>query len=403
MENIDLPKPQTDLPLPEKELPAYTGGGKFSFLKNKFFILFVFISFLLAFLIGGIILGQNYSDQKKIKLINDFETCATAGYPITQSYPATCKTPDGRSFTQELTEEEKENLDLQSSTADWKTYAGNGFSFKYPSNWSVDSSKSDSIIIGPLSTINHIGQTVPEYVSSYITLNIKDSIPNTDLIKYSKIDSSLGAVWENINIDNLTGYTVDHGGCQSGTCRDVFFQKNSKIYNFFEQNQLNELDQILSTFTFAPLSASKFTDSLNEDTSISMPTTATQVNGAGLSEIKYTLPLNWRAEISNFALSFYPQDRGGYLTIKISDYDGTTGRREYYCKITNYCIPSSTFTSTQIGNISGYKADALDNSGGGAEYFGAKGNKFYIISTYNPPSPNEYEKNYQNVLNSLVF
>jgi len=39
----------------------------------------------------------------------------------------------------------------------------------------------------------------------------------------------------------------------------------------------------------------------------------------------------------------------------------------------------------------------------GPEYFGAKGNKFYIISSYNPPSPNEFEKGYKQVMSSLIF
>lgn len=33
--------------------------------------------------------------------INNFDDCAAAGYPIQESYPARCVTPDGQSFTQE--------------------------------------------------------------------------------------------------------------------------------------------------------------------------------------------------------------------------------------------------------------------------------------------------------------
>lgn len=32
--------------------------------------------------------------------ITDFETCAQAGYPIMESYPAQCRTPDGQTFIQ---------------------------------------------------------------------------------------------------------------------------------------------------------------------------------------------------------------------------------------------------------------------------------------------------------------
>lgn len=57
MEENTLPKPQTDLPLPEKKLPAHT--QKTNIFKSKILIGFVLISTLFAFLIGGIILGNN--------------------------------------------------------------------------------------------------------------------------------------------------------------------------------------------------------------------------------------------------------------------------------------------------------------------------------------------------------
>ncbi len=34
--------------------------------------------------------------------INSFEECATAGYPIMETYPEQCRTPDGRIFVREL-------------------------------------------------------------------------------------------------------------------------------------------------------------------------------------------------------------------------------------------------------------------------------------------------------------
>jgi len=36
------------------------------------------------------------------KIINNFEDCATAGYPVGESYPRQCKTPDGRTFTEDV-------------------------------------------------------------------------------------------------------------------------------------------------------------------------------------------------------------------------------------------------------------------------------------------------------------
>lgn len=34
-----------------------------------------------------------------IQDVNSFDECAAAGYPIAESYPEQCITPDGRSFT----------------------------------------------------------------------------------------------------------------------------------------------------------------------------------------------------------------------------------------------------------------------------------------------------------------
>jgi hypothetical protein len=43
--------------------------------------------------------------------ILSFDDCAAAGYPIMESYPARCATPDGRSFTQDIGNElQKEQL-----------------------------------------------------------------------------------------------------------------------------------------------------------------------------------------------------------------------------------------------------------------------------------------------------
>lgn len=36
-------------------------------------------------------------------LVSNFAECAAAGYPVMESFPARCQTPDGRQFTQEIT------------------------------------------------------------------------------------------------------------------------------------------------------------------------------------------------------------------------------------------------------------------------------------------------------------
>ncbi len=39
---------------------------------------------------------------EKLPLVLSFEDCAAAGYPVMESYPRQCNTPDGRHYTEEL-------------------------------------------------------------------------------------------------------------------------------------------------------------------------------------------------------------------------------------------------------------------------------------------------------------
>lgn len=45
-----------------------------------------------------------YQRNSNIKSINNFEECVSAGYPIMESYPERCQTPDGRTFTRQVSE-----------------------------------------------------------------------------------------------------------------------------------------------------------------------------------------------------------------------------------------------------------------------------------------------------------
>lgn len=63
---------------------------------------------IIAILVGILVFGKN--SKKDSSKITDFESCAKAGYPVMLSYPGRCSTPDGKTFTQVLTEEEKKKL-----------------------------------------------------------------------------------------------------------------------------------------------------------------------------------------------------------------------------------------------------------------------------------------------------
>ena len=83
--------------------------------------------------IGG---GTYYFVSQKIKKaaqISNFEECAKAGYPVLQTYPAECKTPDGRVFS------EAEQNNSSSSRIDFSNFNPKfRFSATVPSEWLVE-------------------------------------------------------------------------------------------------------------------------------------------------------------------------------------------------------------------------------------------------------------------------
>jgi hypothetical protein len=50
--------------------------------------------------------------QKAEKDINSFEECAAAGFPIMESYPEQCRTPDGRVFVREVQDDGSKGIIL---------------------------------------------------------------------------------------------------------------------------------------------------------------------------------------------------------------------------------------------------------------------------------------------------
>jgi len=48
-----------------------------------------------------IALAVVYAVPKKSRQVTDFQSCKEAGYPLLETYPEQCKTPDGRTFMEE--------------------------------------------------------------------------------------------------------------------------------------------------------------------------------------------------------------------------------------------------------------------------------------------------------------
>jgi len=77
-------------------------------MNQKGFVnIFVLIGIVILVGIAGyFIIDPQVFFQKPGEEINSFEECVAAGYPIMESYPEQCKTPDGRSFTKHMTTRE---------------------------------------------------------------------------------------------------------------------------------------------------------------------------------------------------------------------------------------------------------------------------------------------------------
>lgn len=51
---------------------------------------------------AGYFAFKNQQSKRELAAISNFEECAAAGYPVMESYPGQCNTPDGRHFTENI-------------------------------------------------------------------------------------------------------------------------------------------------------------------------------------------------------------------------------------------------------------------------------------------------------------
>jgi len=71
----------------------------------------IFVLILIIFLFTAFLIWNQKKIEKSIAGVSNFEECAAKGYPILESYPSQCKTPDGRTFIEDIGNElEKQDL-----------------------------------------------------------------------------------------------------------------------------------------------------------------------------------------------------------------------------------------------------------------------------------------------------
>ncbi len=58
---------------------------------------------VLALVVAGFLFMNKKASSPVLGEVKSFEDCVDAGYPVMESYPRQCKTPDGRTFAEEIT------------------------------------------------------------------------------------------------------------------------------------------------------------------------------------------------------------------------------------------------------------------------------------------------------------
>ena len=70
---------------------------------NRGLVIFITVTGVLFFVVVGYYLLTMV--KKNTAFIDSFDSCVKAGNPILETYPAQCKTPDGKNFIEEISEE----------------------------------------------------------------------------------------------------------------------------------------------------------------------------------------------------------------------------------------------------------------------------------------------------------
>jgi len=76
---------------------------------KKIHFIFLVIIIIVGILIALVLLLNHPNSKSAIKKVNSFEECIEAGYPVLESYPRQCHTPEGKTFTEDIGNELEKN------------------------------------------------------------------------------------------------------------------------------------------------------------------------------------------------------------------------------------------------------------------------------------------------------
>jgi len=254
---------------------------KIPFLKI-FIFGFVAIITILAFgLIAYLIKNEN---QTKQTAITTYEECVAAGYPIMESYPEQCAA-NGKTFTRILTAEEQGKLD---PTANWETYEGDGFVFKYPVDWQIKKYTDVVTLYPPEVEINGSDMSLMNAPKISIITNLNKTIDKYEQGNKTEQGTEFITGWKKVAIDNVGGIYYETNQCAPQCSSDTIVPyKNigSLIISLSSTAKANGYtqiyDQILSTF--------KFTDKSSE-----LDASNWKTYNSSVEKATFKYPPNWK-------------------------------------------------------------------------------------------------------------
>lgn len=232
-----------------------------SFLKNKWLMLGIIVFIFVTFSTGTYFLGKNQGMKQS--------TTTVTGKQIPTITPAE-QSPLGGANSDE--------------TADWKTYTGNGFSFKYPKDFEVRKPE-DSIIINPIvkPCTNYPNCEYAEEIfidNNKEFTNIKDYIINrAGNITYSSKAITIGGI-SGIRTSDLPGQFDND---------EVLLVKDNSVWEItlIKSGQ----GKLISNTIFENiLSSFKFTDSNS-----STDTSTWKTYKSNLEGLSFKYPSTWKA------------------------------------------------------------------------------------------------------------
>jgi len=198
------------------------------------------VFFIVLLLVG---LGVwKYQQKSTVEQINSFEECAQAGYPILESYPEQCRTPDGKSFTRLIANQQN----LQQETIEEI-----GLSFQYPAGLVYRKEIADNA--GSVRTAGFFltkgSEQNPEYQLYGLYENYKDATEED--LERAKTEMDPTTIKET----SIDGYQGIEGLITGPKTRYItIILKGNKLFSVSTypptEENISLTQQILSTFQF---------------------------------------------------------------------------------------------------------------------------------------------------------